>query len=235
MKDVPVAGLDGCAAGWALALRDARGTVTLEVIARIDDALSRAEEFGARAVGVDMPLGLLDAAMPGGRACDRAARERLRGRACSVFSPPVRAALAASDYPSALAVNRASSPHEIGISRQGWGIARRIAEFDAAMTPGRQKVVREVHPELAFVAMNGLAPLAARKRAAAGRAERLRLLAQHGIHVAGALERHGAAAGDLVDACAAMWSAARIAAGTAVRLPDDPPRDARGLFMEIWF
>ncbi len=36
------------------------------------------------------------------------------------------------------------------------------------------------------------------------------------------------------DACVACWSAERILRGEAVRIPDDPPLDARGLRMEIW-
>ncbi len=38
---------------------------------------------------------------------------------------------------------------------------------------------------------------------------------------------------DLIDACACAWSARRILEGRSLRFPADPPRDARGLRMEI--
>ena len=43
----------------------------------------------------------------------------------------------------------------------------------------------------------------------------------------------GAALDDLHDACAAVWTAGRVADGTAKRLPPAPPRDSRGLRTEI--
>src|SRR5439155_4147082 len=83
-----VAGVDGCRAGWVVVLSEgARSEVT---VAR-DFAGVLGLTRGACVVGVDMPIGLLDAAAPGGRECDRHARRLLgRGRACSVFSPPAR-------------------------------------------------------------------------------------------------------------------------------------------------
>jgi predicted RNase H-like nuclease len=45
----------------------------------------------------------------------------------------------------------------------------------------------------------------------------------------------GAKVDDVLDACVAAWTAERIARDEAKRLPCDPPRDARGLRMEIWF
>jgi predicted RNase H-like nuclease len=39
---------------------------------------------------------------------------------------------------------------------------------------------------------------------------------------------------DLVDACAAAWTAARIAQGKAISFPDPPERDAFGLPIAIW-
>ncbi len=39
---------------------------------------------------------------------------------------------------------------------------------------------------------------------------------------------------DILDACAACWTAARILRDNAIRIPKRPPRDKRGLVMEIW-
>ena len=44
----------------------------------------------------------------------------------------------------------------------------------------------------------------------------------------------GAQADDILDAFALCWTARRLAAGDAIRLPELPPHDARGLRMEIW-
>ena len=43
----------------------------------------------------------------------------------------------------------------------------------------------------------------------------------------------GAALDDVYDACAAAWTAGRIASRTAERLPPDPDLDSTGLRMEI--
>lgn len=39
---------------------------------------------------------------------------------------------------------------------------------------------------------------------------------------------------DLIDACAAAWTAGRIARGQAVSFPSPPERDAAGLPVAIW-
>jgi predicted RNase H-like nuclease len=185
-------------------------------------------------VAVDMPVGLLDAAVRGGRACDKEARALLGWpRASSVFTPPVRAAFGATTYRAASAANRASSPARLGITVQTFGILRKLEEVDRAMTPARQSRVFEVHPELSFLTMAGR-PAHHAKKSTAGRSERRARLAAAGFsHVP--MKLGGAAADDVLDAAAACWSALRIQSGIAARLPDGaPPLDARGLRMEIW-
>lgn len=191
------------------------------------------------AVGVDVPIGLLDGAIPGGRACDREARGRLgAGRGSSVFSPPTRPALAAADYPAALAANRASSEYGLGLSKQCYNIFPKIREVDALMTPHRQRRVREVHPELCFIALNGGQMLPDGKKTETGRAVRSRLLVENGFpEAAQAVARareFTAAPDDVLDAFAACWTAARIADGEAERLPRRPEKDGKGLRMEMW-
>jgi predicted RNase H-like nuclease len=43
------------------------------------------------------------------------------------------------------------------------------------------------------------------------------------------------AADDILDAYACSWTAMRIFRGEAGCLPDEPPEDARGLKMAIWY
>lgn len=189
------------------------------------------ETAAATMVGLDMPIGLPDAAERGGRVCEREARMRLSPRRCScVFSAPVRAALAASDYSTALSIHRNSSAASIGLSKQVYNLFDKLRDVDAAITPLVQTRVREIHPELGFAAMNRSVPLTP-KKSAAGRAARLALLQRFGL--APPATPAGAKHDDLLDALAAAWSAARLAHDTGESLPFAAPRDAHGLLMQI--
>jgi threonine dehydratase len=233
--DALVAGVDGCRAGWVVVLGGVDTIV--QVVPRFVDIFEAAAE--AAVVGVDMPIGLLDRAVPGGRDCDRRARQLLGRRGCCVFTPPVRSALRAGSYARALALNRASSAAGLGISIECFGLFAKLREVDVTLRgrPGLARRVREVHPELAFREMarapTGLPP----KRSSLGRAERLALLERRFPDVGAAAARppRGAAADDVIDAHAVCWSAARIAARRAVCLRSRPRHDAHGLPMAIWY
>jgi predicted RNase H-like nuclease len=231
-----IAGADGCRAGWVVVLAGG-GATTVRVVPRFADVVHATAD--AVVLGVDMPIGLLDEAVPGGRDCDRRARRLLGRRACCVFTPPVRSALRAATYARALALNRGSSAAGLGISIECFGLFAKLREVDRALRrrPALAHRVREVHPELAFRemarALAGLPP----KRSAVGRAERLALLERRFPDVRSAVARppRGAAADDVIDAHAVCWSAARIAARRAVRLSSRPGHDACGLPMAIWY
>ena len=234
-----VAGVDGCRAGWVVVLSD--GARTEVTVARDFRTVLEATR-GARVVGVDMPIGLLDAAAPGGRECDRHARRLLgRERACSVFSPPARCALTRPTYAGALSANRASSAARLGISIECFFLFPRLREVDEALTgdPRLADRVTEVHPELSFRAL-AAAPvgLVEPKRSPRGRSRRVGLLRPVFPRIARALHAGvaGVAPDDVLDAHAVAWSAARVARDTAICLPARPaPRDARGLPMAIWY
>jgi predicted RNase H-like nuclease len=155
-----------------------------------------------------------------------------------VFTPPVRAALTAPSYSAANRINRQSSPDRLGLSRQSYNLIGKLAELDALISPSRQRRIFEAHPEFAFALMNGGAPLAASKKTGEGRRRRIELLAQHGLGAATDamhdFARRDAAPDDVLDAAALARTALRIMRGEAVRLPARPPRDSRGLKMEIW-
>ena len=190
-------------------------------------------------LAVDMPIGLADS---GPRACDIAARRHLpRGRKSSVFPPPRRAMLACANWAEANALGRAREGK--GLSHQAWNLTPRIRELDQALTPADQARVREVHPELVFQRLNGTAAqpdTLPSKKTPAGQAARLALLARAGVRELPALietlPRSQAKPDDLLDAAACALAARDILAGRATCLPGPaPPRDARGLRMEIWF
>ena len=193
-------------------------------------------------IAVDMPIGLASRAGPGGRLCDVEARKRLGARKPSVFTVPARAAVMESDYRAACARALAHSDPPRSISKQCFNLFPKIRELDRLMNPGLQARVFECHPELAFWALNGGQPLDAPKKVKSrpyppGLALRRRLLAAGGMpaELLGddlSLPR-GVAADDLLDAVACTWSALRLHRGEAIRLPDIPPVDGRGLRMEI--
>jgi len=230
-----IAGVDGCTAGWIAIAEDGRAELAahcLDDAARLFD-WARAE--GIEALAVDIPIGLPDDTEP--RACDQQARQRIGSLRSSVFPAPVRAVLQAGSYREACDLNRERSGK--GLSRQAWNIVPRIRAVDAMMTPEDQVWCREVHPEVSFAAWHG-EPLGHAKRTPAGQALRENLINRDfgGDARRRLLEqfpRREVGVDDLYDAFAALWSARRIADGSARSLPDDPPHDARGLHMAIWY
>jgi predicted RNase H-like nuclease len=169
-------------------------------------------------------------------------RARLGERQSSVFSVPSRPAVMCADYREACSANLAHSDPPRKVAKQIFHIFPKMREIDRLMSAGLQSRVFEVHPELAFWAMNGEMPLPLPKKVkgrphAPGLALRRALLAAAGFPLdrlpPATYRMSDAAEDDLLDACACAWSARRIASGTSVRFPADPPRDARGLRMEI--
>jgi predicted RNase H-like nuclease len=232
-----VAGVDGCRAGWVVALRNLEtGALSIRLIAAIAE-IERLPEKPQR-IAIDMPMGFASIACKGGRACERAARALLPGKSSSVFSLPCRAALAATDYPQALALNRASGPDQIGLSKQGFHLLPKLRDLDSWITPQRQKRCIEAHPELAFARINEGKPVLSPKRKPAGRAERLRLLRRAGIAVPKTMletRPKGSGIDDLLDAIVLTRTAERHLRSDATCLPAKPPLDARKLQMAIWF
>lgn len=231
-----VFGVDGCRGGWicaGLALR-AEGPparLAFELYATFADCLAAT---ASHIVVVDIPIGLLDTAVAGGRPCDRLARLALGWpRRNSVFSPPARPALGAADY------REAARRNGRGMSQQAFRIMPKIREVDDAVTPAVQARIHEGHPELAFMRMAGAA-VAEPKRRKAGRRRRLALLATHlGVHpdIDGIRDRCGrqlVAPDDVLDALALTATARLILSGSAQRTGDGE-RDARGLEMAIWY
>ena len=175
MEPVPTyIGVDGCRGGWVAAVQ--RGAVvSVEVHATFGGLL--AAYSGAVRVGVDMPIGLPYAGYPK-RECEHLARDKLRRRASSVFSPPCRAAANALSVGEARDLNR----RELGssLSVQAWNICQKIAEVDRALgaSPMWAQKVFEVHPEVCFAALAGGQPMAHRKATPEGKQARLALLSK---------------------------------------------------------
>lgn len=227
------AGVDGCPAGWCVVYVAPQ---TQEPVIRLCPDFDAVLTLRPRPnlIAIDIPIGLLDRRQVGGRECDRLARRRLPGRASSVFSPPVRGLLGATRY---------GQVRGHGLSIQAFGIMAKIREVDRLMSPGLQERVYEAHPELAFRSLAG-APMRHNKKTPAGREERLRALERLASFrtvralldtVATRYRRSQVGLDDCLDACVLAWLAGRVGAGVARRLPAQPPLDARGLRMEIWY
>ena len=229
----PVIGVDGCPAGW-IAVRWAE-RLTHHLCLSFAEVLA----LDAVVIAVDMPIGIPELS---GRSAERDVRSRLGGRQSSVFSIPARAAGMCGDYREACAANLAHSVPPKKVAKQSFHLFPKIREIDALMTPALQSRVHEVHPELAFWALNGEQALPLPKKVKSrphppGLDLRRRLLRAAGfpLDLLPPLSYRAVDVGpdDILDACACAWSARRIHDGTSVRFPAHPPRDVKGLRMEI--
>jgi predicted RNase H-like nuclease len=223
---VAVLGVDGWRGRWVGALLNGRA-VTLMTL---DDVTAVLAVPDVEVVAIDMPIGLPDNRS---RVCDDEARRLLSGTgaASSVFPTPVRAVLGTDDYAVARTLSRAATDPPRAPSAQAFQLVRAIRALDDALGDPPLDHVREVHPELAFRALDDRVRDA--KVTARGLAQRLTAL-RRAMDVDQAMlsAPPRVPAVDALDACAAAWSALRIAAGVAEGVGDGT-RDARGRPMRI--
>lgn len=202
--------------GWVGVVVGDEGLVGLHLGPRLVEVIAAAElRLGVPvdAIGVDIPIGLVDA---GQRAADAAAKAFVGIRRSSVFWAPHRSAIGFDDQ--AEANEHLASIGMPKVSAQAFGLFPRIRE--AAEVAATDERLVEVFPEASFRRLAG-SDLPAAKRSAAGALHRLRLLA--GADPAIVLPHDPAALGpagrvpldDLFDAAAAAWSAHRVAHGRA--------------------
>lgn len=183
----------------------------------------------AAAVGIDIPIGLLDR---GHRRADAAAKAVLGRRRNSVFMTPVRAALEAPSHAVATAIARETTG--AGISQQSFALRSKIFQVEEWL-PRAPCPVFEVHPEVSFTLMTGH-PAGATKKSWHGLVERRAALDAAGISLDGVDPAVGAVVGvdDMIDAAAVAWTASRLIAGVARPHPDPPEIDPSGRQIAIW-
>lgn len=219
-------GLDGFSKGWVAVLLDGdQQTISFHV--DIADALARSFDRA----GIDIPIGMSD---DGKRACDGLAREKLRPHTSRVFTG-ARRWLWQKFHDPDKANSEARRRGQTRVSRQLWHLGPKIMEVDAFVRAHRAHDIREVHPELVFLRLNGGKPLP-RKKSEEGDALRRKLLKRIGFHK---LDRwlteerigKGAKRDDVLDACAV----ALAARGLRGCLPEETQLDAFDLPMQIWF
>ena len=175
-------------------------------------------------VVVNVPIGFLDTPEMGARTCDRQARALLGRRGTAVHNAPSQAVFdgRVEDGKDGLdAVTRTMLP--------------RYREVAAEMSPYRQRVVYEGHPELSFFQLHKDTPLKKSKVLTEGKEER-RIVLEERIRgseryldatVYGVPQKH------LYDSFALLWSARRVYGHAAKRIPVEPEWDGEGLRMEI--
>lgn len=229
-----VVGVDGAPGGWVAVVFDTQATGADQWKARFHssfaDLLSSYSDVPC--IGIDMPIGLVE----GGHCqCDAEARVLLGPKRSSVFSAPDPRLFDISTHSEATA--RAVKLTGKGISQQSFGILRKVAEVNRAITPGTQDQLIEVHPELSFMALAGT-PILSKKKRLAGYEESAALLS-NAMETAIPNRREArslartAAPEDILDALVAAWTAVRVVEGTAVRIPSEPQIGTNGLRMQI--
>ena len=171
-----IVGIDGCKFGWVAVVVNLNGSWTISKHQKIIEIF---EQYpNANRYLVDMVIGLADRNHE--RTIEKAARGRLKPhRTSSVFTPPCRAAVYASDYETAKKINI----NEVGksISIQAWNITAKIKVLDIFLknNPSYQSKIWEAHPEICFAALNKGQPMQFKKSSIAGELERVNILQNH--------------------------------------------------------
>ncbi|HLY98400.1 MAG TPA: DUF429 domain-containing protein [Candidatus Angelobacter sp.] len=224
-KNSSIAGVDGCKAGWVIVSESATSGITIEIVSSFSEVLTR----GYQVVIVDIPIGLTNR---GTRLADQQARRLLKGRACCVFTAPLRHILTCADYSEARKYRIEIEGKSL--TKQTWAIVPKIREVDALLSCEIQSQVREGHPEVSFAHMNLGNALSASKHSAKGQQDRIDLLTAHFLDVPSLVKKHRRIAEDVIDGFAMLWTARRVYNKQAFMLPSESQTDSRGLLMQIW-
>ena len=222
-----VAGVKPCATGWLVAVAKLHGTTFApeepRVLDTFVDVLDQRPTFAT--IAVNAPIGYLETPYPGGRACDREARTMVGARrGAAIQSAPIRSQVEEGAEGSAEGLNAISQK-----------LLPRYREVGTEMAPYRQRTVYEVSSELSFYQLNDDRPLRWSKRTKQGQEERRSLLARRipGGERVFDTQLPRVPYSHMLDVAAFMWTARRIFARAALRIPQDPEWDEQGIRMEI--
>jgi predicted RNase H-like nuclease len=233
-----IAGVDGYRGGWLVAMSESWYCDKPPVLKPCDDFASVLRVTEACGITVvDMPIG-----MPSARAhrtCDEMARTAL-GKAGQdrVFFCPPRESLQAKTVGEFQAIHRRITGKGAGLPV--WGIRQKLKEVDFAMNPELQRRVREFHPELTWKRLAG--SVLASKHGATGLLQRVDVLNKHNPSWLRGLKTDHlpttVSLDDVLDSLVGISVADAIARDTDYKghVPEgEPPKDDRGLRMDIWF
>jgi predicted RNase H-like nuclease len=197
---------------WVVAVVDDGRFASVHVA---DDARSAVASVpDACVIAIDIPIGLPK--LCGKRDADKEASKLVgKHKASSVFPAPARVLVDAPTFAAANAIaHREGCP---GVSQQTYAL--RAAILQVAPLADADARIHEVHPEVSFRLAKGEC-LETAKASWNGVQERRRILQEHGLVIPDDLPAAGkAGVADVLDAVSCAWSAGRIAAGEARRLP----------------
>jgi predicted RNase H-like nuclease len=225
---VRAVGADAYVRGWvAVSIEDGRAGRVWSGDS-LDSVL--AEEPSSTVVGVDLPLGGLNA---GWRSADLAAKRLLGSQHSKVFMVPPRPVWTLPTHAEANVLC-----HQLagkGLSVQAYRLLPKMLEAERYRDSGPHDL-REIHPELVFRALEGKL-LAYGKKTWNGQMARRSLLARTGVVLSDALaDAADVPANDVLDAAAVAWGAYRIARGDRRYVPDPADQyDDRGRPIVIWY
>ena len=227
-------GIDGCPAGWFFVGIDTDGECQFGVLENFSDIGLFTNR--AKLILVDIPIGLLSSGNPR-RLCDTAARKAISPRGSSVFPAPARAAIREHSYAEGSEANRQAVGKKL--SKQTWNIVPKIREVDDYMrSQDLQAKVREMHPEVAFWALNDRNSLHFGKKKQEGAEERLEILTRFlpfaedcYKDALNTYKRKDVAADDILDAMVGAVTAMHYP--RIKTMPENPIKDEEGLAMEI--
>jgi predicted RNase H-like nuclease len=237
-----VAGVDGCKGGWLVAIIKVNANIYV-----VDGKPFVEKEFrkvecktkGCKVVCVDIPIGLSNGYES--RMCDIVARRILgKPRGSSVFEAPIRPCLRyykQNQYKKANKISKNLGGR--GLSKQSFNIMDKIRQVDDFMTPALQRRIREIHPEISFLALNHGQPMQHKKRSEEGRKERIEVLAPIFPNIEEIVTKgnrpKGVKVDDILDALVAAYTAGQVVLRRRKykTLPAKPQKDSNGLRMEI--
>ena len=186
------------------------------------DVLSEHPAF--ETIVINAPIGYLDTPEMGARTCDREVRALVGRRGSTVHNAPSRAVL-----------DELVEVKEAGLDAITATLLPHYREVAKEMSPFRQRLIYEGHPELSFFQLNKDSSMQRSKKIEAGRDERAEVLKSHfpafdtvlDDEISEVSEKHQ------FDALALLWTARRVFGHAAKRIPSEPEWDSEGLRMEI--
>jgi len=220
-----VAAVTPCPGGWLVASAKLHAATFApeepRVLSKFSEVFEERPQFDV--IALNAPVGYPDTP-EAPRTCDVVARRMLGRRSMTVRRTPTRGTIETGLV--------GLDEHLDAITLVLLG---RYAEVGAEMLPYRQRDVYEAHPELSFYVINGDKPLVRSKKTDEGIAERRVLLEKRipGIKRVLDAQLPGVPTSHLYDIAALLWTARRIAAKAALRIPENPEWDAEGLRKEI--
>jgi len=229
-------GVDGCDKGWFFIALKSNGTIDWGVVSTVRELITKSNDSDQ--IFIDIPIGLSDG--PDERLCDKEARKKLgQPRSSSVFRVPARATLSAESYNEACEKNQEITGKKL--SKQAFGILAKIREIDGLMR-GCEKarhLIREVHPEICFWALNERNAMSLNKNTREGIEERLAVLErirpsarQVFSRIVKCFQRKDVGRDDILDAMVASVTASADSSALCT-LPVQQVKDDCGLPMEM--